>query len=87
MISTSCGGLESRLAEAAGAKGKFDAGIEIPPQPADCEKTEPHAPIGEGMEARAALRRERAALDRQNARGARCWQHNENVRARFAAPH
>jgi len=64
----------------------MDAGIEIPPQPEDCRVQEAHAAIGKGMEARSVLRRERGGLDRQNARGERCWQFNEDIRVRFGGP-
>lgn len=86
MTLTSCGGLERQLQESAAAQGRLDAGIEIPKQPEDCEKTEEHAALGEGSEARAILRRERAALTRQNTRGLRCWQFNEDIRVRFSGP-
>jgi hypothetical protein len=65
--------------------GATKARIDLPAQPDDCRQKEEHAAITEGAEARTVLRRERAALDRQNARSDRCWTFNEDVRTRFAA--
>lgn len=60
------------------------AGINLPPLPDDCRIKEPHAPLGEGMEARSILARERAALDRQNVRTDRCAFFYDETRNRFA---
>lgn len=48
------------------------AGVHLPAWPDDCRLQEAHADLAAGAELRAVLVRERAALDRQNARGGRC---------------
>ena len=69
---SSCATVEGRLSAAAAQRGTAQAAVELPPLPDDCRKQEPHAEIAEGREIGSVLIRERAALDRQNARGARC---------------
>jgi hypothetical protein len=44
----------------------------LPSYPDDCRKKEDHAPLIDGAEAKSVLKRERQALDRQNARTDRC---------------
>ncbi|KAB2784086.1 hypothetical protein F9K99_03870 [Brucella anthropi] len=60
------------MQEAAEKQGKAQARIVPAEYPDDCRKNEPHAPLIEGAEVRSILKRERAALDRQNARTDRC---------------
>lgn len=84
MISAkSCSTAEERLTAAATARGTVDAGTKLPDQPADCRKQEAHAEVIAGAEARSVLIRERAALDRQNARGVRCADFYDDVKVRF----
>jgi hypothetical protein len=58
--------------------------LHLPPQPDDCRLQEAHAALTAGTELRAVLVRERAALDRQNARGRRCVGFYDDVRDRLA---
>ncbi|WP_369522266.1 hypothetical protein [Brucella anthropi] len=44
----------------------------MPDYPEDCRRKEAHAPLVEGQEKLSILKREREALDRQNARTDRC---------------
>ncbi|MDX4076541.1 hypothetical protein [Brucella sp. NBRC 113783] len=44
----------------------------MPDYPDDCRRKEAHAPLVEGQEKLSILKREREALDRQNARTDRC---------------
>nr|WP_247874473.1 hypothetical protein [Brucella sp. 10RB9213] len=72
MICSSCAS-DRRLQEAAEQQGRgAQAGIVPADYPDDCREKEPHAPLIEGVEVRSILKRERAALDRQNARTDRC---------------
>jgi hypothetical protein len=70
LISTGCAGNALKLA--AVDTGKAQARVTLPSLPDDCRKEEPHAALAVGMEVRVALRAERRALDRQNARTGRC---------------
>lgn len=83
MTLSSCGAIEKRLTDAAKKQGQTQAGINLPDQPDDCRKKEPHADIREGDEARSVLARERAALNRQNERTARCADFYDDVKRRF----
>ena len=65
------------------AKGEVDAGTNLPDQPDDCRKKESHAELLAGAEVRSILIRERAALDRQNARTDRCTEFYDDVKQRF----
>jgi hypothetical protein len=76
--------LKSRLDAAATQAGKVAAGITLPPWPAECRIAEPHASIHTGDELRALLKRERAALDRANARQKRCAGFYDDLIARLA---
>jgi hypothetical protein len=67
-ISTSCSSLEGRLDAASQQRGQAQARVTLPDAPAELRKQEAHAAIAEGMEALSVLKRERAALDRANAR-------------------
>lgn len=60
------------LRQAAETKGRLDAGILMPDLPADCFRKEPYAARRLGDDARIVIRRGDDALDRANARGARC---------------
>lgn len=82
-LASSCSTVERRLTVAATTKGAIDAGVSLPDQPDDCRKTEAHAEIKAGVEVRSVLIRERAALDRQNARGGRCADFFDDVKVRF----
>ena len=62
----------ARIATAAAEEGKAKAEVDLPAYPPDCRRQEPHAPLVAGAETRSALKRERGALDRQNARTDRC---------------
>lgn len=73
LISSGCASLEGRLDAASDRQGAADAGVVFAPPPEDCGRTETHAPMRPGDEARSVLKRERAALDRQNDRGLRCY--------------
>jgi hypothetical protein len=71
---TICAGCANNrlLKQAATDTGKAAAGVTLPDLPPDCRKQEPHAALSVGTEALVALRQERRALDRQNARTGRC---------------
>lgn len=60
------------LSKASADQGRVAAGVTLPELPPDCRKQEPHAALAVGMEVRVALKAERRALDRQNARAGRC---------------
>jgi hypothetical protein len=85
MSTASCATVEQRLTTAATVKGTVDAGANLPDQPTDCRKQEAHAEVAAGAEVRSVLIRERAALDRQNARGGRCADFYDDVKSRFAS--
>lgn len=53
--------------------------------PDDCRTTEAHAPLVVGAQAVSVLARERAALNRQNARTLRCADHAQGVFDELAA--
>lgn len=67
-ICSSCGRDLETVREAAKVQGTAAARITLPPLPDDQRKIEPHATAAIGDEALAVLKRERAALDRANAR-------------------
>lgn len=70
-ILTGCA--DGRLREAAARQGEARVGWEnLPPMPADCVKEESHAELSVGMEALVALKNERRATSRANARIRRC---------------
>ncbi|MGH6775876.1 hypothetical protein [Brucella tritici] len=71
MICSSCAS-DRLLQEAAEQQGKAQARIVLAEYPDDCREKEAHAPLIEGAEVRSILKREQAALDRQNARTDRC---------------
>nr|WP_245411714.1 hypothetical protein [Phyllobacterium leguminum] len=53
-------------------QGQSQARVTLPPLPTDCHVRETHAPLTIGAEVLSILKRERQALDRQNARTGRC---------------
>lgn len=53
-------------------QGQSQARVNLPAYPDDCGLKEAHATLVEGAEIRSVLKRERQALDRQNARTDRC---------------
>jgi len=57
----------------------------MPPWPAECRKPEAHASIRVGDELRAVLVRERAALDRSNAKQKRCADFYDDLLRRLDA--
>jgi hypothetical protein len=77
--------LNNRLQSAATQAGTIAAGITLPPWPAECRISEPHAAIKTGDELRALLKRERAALDRANSRTKRCAEFYDDLIKRLAA--
>ncbi|KAB0571511.1 hypothetical protein F7Q93_11235 [Brucella pituitosa] len=60
------------MQESAEQVGRAQAERQLPTYPDDCRKKEDHAPLIDGAEVRSVLKRERQALDRQNARTDRC---------------
>ncbi|MBA8818998.1 hypothetical protein FHW00_001311 [Ochrobactrum sp. P6BSIII] len=69
---TGCSSLDRQLKQAATVQGVAQARVTLPAYPEDCRTKEPHAELNEGTEIRSILKRERDALDRQNARTDRC---------------
>lgn len=53
-------------------QGKAEADDGLPDLPPECNVDTPHAPLGAGMEARSAIKRERHQLDLSNASKRRC---------------
>lgn len=53
-------------------QGQSQARANFPAYPDDCRLNEAHAALVDGAEIRSVLKRERQALDRQNARTDRC---------------
>lgn len=82
LIASGCS-LTDRLEKASSEKGIIAAGTNLPPLPDDCRKNESHAAIKVGDELRSVLVRERGALDRANARGARCTAFYDDTKAHF----
>ncbi|KAB2765504.1 hypothetical protein F9L00_03405 [Brucella anthropi] len=61
-------------------QGRAAAGTNLPDYPEDCRRKEAHAPLVEGQEKLSILKREREALDRQNARTDRCADFYDDVK-------
>jgi hypothetical protein len=78
-----CGTLEKALRSAARDKGAAQARVTLPALPEDCRRHEAHAPLVAGAELRSALKRERASVDRGNARIDRCAEHYDGLKARL----
>jgi len=78
---TGCASLEKRLIEVSAQKAAAEAEIHLAERPAECamRKKEEHAPLVVGAEARVALRAERKALERQQARQDRCESFYDDV--------
>lgn len=72
LILSSCANDLKNLRIAATETGRAQARVSLPDMPADCRAKEAHAPLAVGLHAVSVLKRERAALDRQNARTGRC---------------
>lgn len=67
-----CSTLNKQLKTAATETGRAQARVTLPQYPEDCRKMEAHAALVVGSEVRSILKRERGALNRQNARTDRC---------------
>lgn len=67
------------VGESAERAGRAKASRQLPAYPDDCRKNEDHAPLTDGAEVRSVLKRERQALDRQNARTDRCAEFYDNL--------
>jgi hypothetical protein len=83
ILTQSCA-TSQRLTAAATTQGKAQAGVVLPDWPDDCRKTEAHASVTEGAEVRSILIRERAQLDKQNARTGRCSSFYDTLKTNFA---
>lgn len=81
IFSTGCTTLERRLDQAAQKQGQAAAKVSLPEWPDDCRTLEPHAAVAEGAEIRSILVRERAQLDKANARVGRCADHYDGLRS------
>lgn len=66
----------------ADTRGRAEARVTLPDLPEDCRKREPHR-IRAGDEAITALKRERRALDRANARVGRCATFYDDTKTRL----
>ena len=85
LILTSCAGLEARISSAARDGGNIRAGVSLAEWPDDCRRKEGHASMARGADARSVLKRERKALDLQNARTDRCSGFYDDQRRRMGA--
>ena len=85
MLTCSSCNLTNSLDHAAETQGRLKSGVILPDWPADCRAKEAHATVSMGDELRAVLKREQAALDRQNARTGRCGDFYDNVKTKFGA--
>lgn len=74
----------ARLNTASTTQGQIQARINLPEYPSDCRTKEPHAAIKVGDEVRSVLKRERAALDRQNTRTDRCAEFFDTTASKLA---
>ena len=79
-----CASLDAQLKASAQDKGRASAGVNIGQWPDDCRVTEPHAPLIVNTEAISTVKRERAVLDRQNARTLRCAYYFDDLADHFA---
>lgn len=82
LIASGCSSLE-RMNRAARDRGAAQAAKLLPAWPADCRAKEAHAPLVVGSEVRSILKRERGALDRQNARTDRCAGFYDDLKGRI----
>lgn len=69
--------------QAATVQGTAQARVSLPRYPDDCRMKEVHAALAAGVEIRSILKRERAALDRQNSRTDRCAQFYDDLSSRI----
>lgn len=72
MLTLSSCASDKLLQASAERQGQSQARTQLPDYPDDCRLKEGHAPLVDGAEIRSILKRERQALDRQNARTDRC---------------
>ena len=72
LILTGCTSDHAKLAKAADKIGQSRARVSLPDWPLDCRKLEAHAELALNQDAIVALKREREALNYENARVARC---------------
>ena len=87
LISTaSCADLHKQLHDAGAEQGRAAAGVSLPDLPPDCRVKEPHAALQIGEEARVAIRMERRATDRANARMGRCAGFYDVLRGKLVTP-
>lgn len=84
-ISTGCAGKAGLLAKIGAEQGRIAAGVTLPALPEDCRVQEPYAALSVGMEARLAIKAERRATDRANARVGRCSAFYDDVKAGMEA--
>lgn len=83
MLTCSSCSLTDRLNGAAEIQGQVRAGVILPDWPADCRVEEAHAAVNVDAELRAVLKREQAALARQNARTGRCADFYDDLKTKF----
>ena len=86
ICATSCADLHRQLHHAGAEQGRAEAGVALPDLPPDCRMKEPHAALQVGEEARVAIRMERKATDRANARVGRCAGFYDDLRAGLSGP-
>lgn len=64
--------------------GQIRAGVNLPELPADCRVKEMHVVVRKGAVLQSIIVRERAQLNRQNARTDRCNDFYDNTRHQYA---
>jgi hypothetical protein len=62
-------------------KGETEAGVQLPPWPAECRAKEIHAALLKGEDLRVILSRERAALEKANKRIETCAAYYDKLKA------
>lgn len=72
--------------DAATLKGQIAAGVTLPDWPDECYKKEAHAALSKDADVRSILKRERAQLKKQNARGDLCSKYYDELKKQMAAP-
>jgi hypothetical protein len=85
ICATSCADLHKQLHDAGADKGRAEAGVDLPDLPPDCRVMEPHAALQVGEEARVAIRMERRATGRANARMGRCAGFYDEIKGKLEA--
>jgi hypothetical protein len=78
-----CASLEQRRKDAATEQGTTNARVSLPAWPGYCRRTEPHAPLAQGVEARSIIKRERAATDRANRTILTCAEYYDSLKKRL----